>query len=380
MKTKLASILLSVQLAWNGAFAADLKQELEAFVTEKNLPGMVVLVEHQNQTVFHEAIGYSDIENQVAMDKQQQFRWFSMSKPVTSLAMVRTLSENGHNLETPLKTLYPNFDRDDHIPLNTVMNHTAGFGYGGEWDSFTGWLYWMFGPLERAHSLPELMSKLDGIPLLSEPGAEFRYSMSSDVLGAVVQRVNGHRFERYMQEKIFAPLNMQNAGFITKGQAQGHLAPFYRYDRENKQSVLVDDPYEWDKYVYSGGGGMTGTAADYNQFLRVLRNPGEYGEIADPIMIRAIVSNQLPEHIQAIPERLYPDTGFGFGLGVKLKDSEYLSQGSYYWAGLAGTIFWVDPEKDLSVVVMTQLLGARKPMEKSMIPMITEWFLSKGDL
>lgn len=365
----------------------ELKSQLQTLIKDKGIPGMVVLVEQNNAIVFHEGVGYSNIEQQTPMAKHQKFRWFSMSKPVTSLAMLKTLHDNGYDLDTELKTLYPNFDRDEQIPISTVLNHTAGFGYGGAWDSFTGWLYWLYGPLERASSLSELMSKLDGIPLLSEPGKEFRYSMSSDVLGAVIQKVNGHQFDRYMQDKIFTPLNMTSAGFITKentknttqSMPENDLAPFYRFDKETKRSVLVDDPMEWDKHVLSGGGGMTGTASDYNQFLRVLKNPQDYTDFIPETLLAAMVKNQLPEENAMIPEQIYANTGYGFGVGVTLDDEQYLSKNSYFWAGLAGTIFWVDPEENISVVVMTQLLGGRKSIEKYMIPMVYNWLENKNE-
>lgn len=369
------SLLMSIVLLAGkaNAQANELKLQLENLVAQKNIPGMVVIIEQEGQIIFDQAIGYSNIEQKTPMSKDQRFRWFSMSKPVTAVAMLKTLHDQGLDVDVPLKTLYPNFDRDEKIPVSTIMNHTAGFGYGGEWNSFTGWLYWMFGPLERANSLPELMSKLDGIPLMSDPGEEFRYSMSSDVLGAIIQKVNGQRFDKYMHEKIFTPLKMTSTGFITKGMTDKTLAPFYRYDRESKSSIRVEDPTEWDKHVFSGGGGMTGTASDYMHFLRVLTNPAAYESFVAEDKLKQVVVNQLPANQPAIPETIYPKTGYGYGVGVKLEDEKYLNKNSYYWAGLAGTIFWVDPEKKLTVVAMTQLLGGRKAMEKSLVPMVYDW-------
>lgn len=378
---RIYALLLSFTLSVPNVFAdeqtsanqAKLAQQIQTLINEKALPGMVVQVKRGKNLVFNQAIGYADIENQTPMSLQQPFRWFSMSKPVTALALLKTIQDNGFALDATIQDMYPNFDVDTAVPITSLLTHTSGFGYGGAWDSFSGWLYWLLGPLERADSLPELMSKLDGIPLLSEPGSEFRYSMSSDVQGAIIQRVNQQNLARYLDEKLFHPLNMRNTAFVTKNQHNSNLATFYRYDGEAKHSVLVNDPTEWDKQVLSGGGGLYGTADDYMKFLDVLRYPQEYDDIVPVQLVERMKQNQLPAHIGAIPAQIYPDTGYGFGLGVKLNDEEYLSQGSYYWAGLAGTIFVVDPQQDLAIVVMTQLLGGRRLMEREMIPMIYQW-------
>ncbi|MDF2178393.1 serine hydrolase [Aliiglaciecola sp. CAU 1673] len=351
---------------------ARLQTQLSSFVTDKNLPGMVVMIDQGQQTLFHAAIGHADREKQIPMTPEQRFRWFSMSKPVTALAMLKSLRDNGKALQSTVQDLYPSFDLDTAIPVHNLLTHTAGLGYGGEWSSVSGWLYALLGPLERAGSLNEMMSKLDGIPLHDSPGTTWRYSMSSDVQGALIEQISGQRFERYMQERIFAPLEMNTTGFIYKGKADTSLAPIYRYDPDKKQSVVIGDPSEWDKSVAAGGSGMAGSAQDFMRFLRVLRFPEQYPQFPQE-WVQAMTHNQLPESIGAIPEAIYPNSGYGFGLGIKLQDEQYLSQGSYYWAGLAGSFFFVDPEKELAVVVMIQELGARKAMEKHLIPMIYQW-------
>lgn len=373
---KIASLLFTLSLAvpFVSADETALAQKIQTLIDDKGLPGMVVKIKHGKNTIFHQALGYADIENKIPMRKEQKFRIFSMTKPVTALALLKSVHDNGFALTDTVQDLYPGFDLSTPIPLTSLLTHTSGFAYGGDWSSFTGWLYWLFAPLERAESLPQMMSKLDGIPLLSEPGETFRYSMSSDVQGAIIQHVNQQDLARYMSEKLFQPLAMPDTHFVTKYTDNSELAPFYRYDADKKQFTLVDDASEWDKKVISGGGGLASTAQDYMRFLDVLRFPQAYQELVPADLTSAITRNQLPQGISTIPAQIYPNTGYGFGVGVKLENEQYLHQGSYFWAGLGGTIFVVDPQQDLAIVVMSQMLGARRSVEDNMIPIIYQWF------
>ena len=278
-------------------------------------------------------------------------------------------------MHSDIKTLYPNFDKSTEIAFHHLMTHTAGFGYGGEWGSLAGWMHWLLDPLDTSDSLSEMMSKLDGIPLHNEPGTAFKYGISSDVQGAVIAKANGKRPDAYMQESIFTPLGMGSVVFVRKGQEMVDLVPFYRFDKETKTSVLVEDATKWDRPVLAGGSGLTGTAEDFMKFLRVLREPQRYADILPPAMVKTMMQNQLSADVQHIPEFIYPNSGFGYGMAVSLKDGEYLPKGSVYWAGMGGTVFWHDPVNDVSVVVMIQQLGGRKLIEKYLVPMIYEWLL-----
>ncbi|MEO1253464.1 MAG: serine hydrolase, partial [Bacteroidota bacterium] len=158
--------------------------------------------------------------------------------------------------------------------------------------------------------------------------------------------------------------HMNNTGFVYKetDSKSLSLAPFYRYDKDAGKSVLLDDEHEYDKKVASGGGGLYSTTSDYMKFLDRL--------MSDSSKTKLYV-NQLPEEVTKIPEGIYPNSGYGYGVAVKLStDESYLPKGSFYWAGLGGTIFWVDPVNNIKVVAMMQMAGGRKSMEKKIIPLI----------
>lgn len=379
MKTTILSIgFVAIYLFTPMVKANSLHQELAEFVETRSTPGMVVAVNHKGKEVFHQAIGYADFEKKEPITTEHRFKWYSMSKPITSIVFLKALEDNGLKVDTAsLQDIYPAFNEHQRIPLKNVATHTAGFLYGGDWKSITGWRYWWHDPLEESETLTEMMSTLARIPLASEPGKEWQYSMSQDIQGAIIEELSEISLDSYMQKHVFDPLSMANTGFVQKGQVISKLAPMHNYDRDDKVSFVSKEQGDEDKQVLAGGSGLYGTAKDYMNFLEMLRSPDKYSSVLDPMLIAQAVKNQLPENISSIPESIYPNSGYGYGLGVKLENEEYLSAGSFYWAGKGGTLFWVDPSKELSVVVMIQLESARASLEKYLIPMIYKWIESK---
>ncbi|MEQ8924852.1 MAG: serine hydrolase domain-containing protein [Fulvivirga sp.] len=350
---------------------AQLESKIRKWVQEKKLHGVSVMIKQHDSVIFEQQFGQADIEQHKSLTADSRFRIFSMTKPVISLATLKCLHDNKLSLNTRLDQIFTDFESDEPITIRQILTHTAGFSYGGEF-SWQGFQYWLYDPLEKSEDLNEFMERLSGLSLGFDPGTAWEYSISHDVLGAVIEKVSGLRLEDYMRREIFNPLGMMNTGFIHKGESINNLVKFYRYDKEADKAALLEDQYAYDKVITSGGGGLYSTANDYMKFLDVLLFPERYADLLPEEVIRQLSKNQLAASIGSIPESIYPDSGFGFGVGVQLTAGEYLPKDSFYWAGMGGTMFWVDPKNELQVVAMTQSLGHRRFMESYFIPLVYE--------
>lgn len=368
-------VLFSVSLQ---SYATDLKQTLQSYVDDNNLPGVVLAVQHKGKMVFHDAVGYANIEAKEKMTTEHNFRWFSQSKAVTAYALLKAINDNDLTTQNTLQDFYPSFE-DGPTPLKYLLNHSAGFPYGGNWSSLKGWAWAILDPLERSDTLLEMMSSLDDLPVMFEPGTGWEYGVASDMQGAVIERIVKKPFEQYIAEHIFKPMGMETSGFVRKGHnTDTPLLPMYRYDNEQSKAVLMEEQDEYDKPVFSGGSGMYGTAEDYVKFLQYILYPDTHRDFVDPALVEEMSTNQLPDQIERLPDGLYPDSGFGYGVAVQMTDGEHLPKGTLRWAGLGGTIFWVDPKNELVVVGMRQVLGGRKAMEKLLVPLVYEFIESQN--
>jgi len=283
------------------------------------------------------------------------------------------LDEKNIALDSPLQKIFPQFEKHPDIPLSTVMTHTSGFSYGFKINRWAGWLY-LFSDLGESQTLPEFIGHLAELPLLSEPGVRWRYSFSSDVQGAIVEKLTGKKLSENMQTNIFSKLGMHDTSFYVEPARVARLTPLYSNNWFGSQpNKKEDNDVTQSQGAESGGSGLVSTAQDYSKFVQLLMTPDSYPDIVRSEHIAHMTTSQLPKDIPSIPERYYTNSGFGYGLGVKLKDEEYLSAGSFYWSGSGGTIFWADPKKSLSVVVMMQYEGGNKILEKEIIPMVYKW-------
>lgn len=366
----LAGLLTSVSIQ-----ASQFMDRVETLIEEKNLPGMVVYVKHRGETLVHDSAGYKNVESQIPMTTDTVFKWYSMSKPVTAAAVLRAAQMQEIDLsESALQDYFPAFERHPNIPIHNLMTHTAGFDYGGSFGTWAGFKYWLLDPLEKSDSLDEMMNSLSRIGLIYEPGTQWKYSMSSDVQGALIESIAGMPYEEFMAREFFQPLGMHSAGFILKGDGQeANMAPIHFYT-DKKTSELFASPDKMDKPLPSGGSGMYGTAADFMRFLELLQGEHSKAGFLNREALALLTTNQLPAKIDGIPAGIYPDSGYSYGSGVQIgTEHPHLSQGSYYWAGLAGSIYFVDPEQDITAVVMTAFWGQRRSVEKYLIPMIYEY-------
>ncbi len=350
------------------------------YVDEGKFPGTSVLVARKGQVVFRDTYGMADIEAGKKIGDDTIFRIFSMTKPITSIALMQLVEKGEVLLENPVSRYIPSFadatvyssgGTDDYITdpldrpvsIHDILTHmsglSAGFSQGpvGEIYRANG-----LGFGFRGLDLAEYCDKLSSLPLAFQPGTRWLYSSATDVVGRVVEVVSGMTLDRYFDEHIFGPLGMTDTAFFVPEDKQDRFAQ--NYTRQNRQLAVMPSPYNKLPKLLSGAGGLTGTIDDYHRFASALVSGG------DPIIGRRtleyMTTNHLPGGVDlqvmgagSPGETAMPGVGFGLGFGVVIDpptNRSLASKGEYMWGGAASTAFWVDPVEEISVVFMTQLL------------------------
>ena len=357
------------------------------YIEPGKIAGCQTLVARHGQVAYFRSLGFMDRERRRPMRDDTIFRIYSMTKPITSVALMM-LYEQGHfQLNDPVHRVIPEWrdhkvwvsgegtemeTREPERPMTFrhVLSHTGGLTYGGT-DHPVDKAYREHGVRRgEGETLREFVRKLARVPLRYEPGTRWLYSLSTDVCGYLVEAISGQRFDRYLQEHIFAPLGMKDTSFWVAPEKVDRFAANYQR-QPDKTLKLIDDPetstYLKEPSFFSGGGGLTGTTADYFRFCEMLRCGGELdgARILGPRTIKLMTRNHLAGGrdltemaIGAFSETANEGVGFGLGFAMTLSevDTGALGEGDYYWGGAASTIFWVDPREDLVVVFMTQLM------------------------
>lgn len=358
-----------------------------SYVAKGKIAGCQALVARHGHIAYFHSLGYADLERRTPMAEDTIFRIYSMTKPITSIALMG-LWEQGHfQLNDPVSrfipeweqmTVYVSGEHDDMetrpaagpITFRHILTHTAGLSYG-----FTNH------PVDRAYgsnaiirgngeTLESFVRKLATVPLMYDPGTRWMYSYATDVCGYLVQQISGVRFDEYLRQTIFEPLGMNDTSFWVPPEKLPRLAANYTRNPQ-KELQLIDDPqnstYASEPTFFSGGGGLTSTTADYLRFAEMLRCGGELdGErIIGSRTLRMMTRNFLPEGrdlahsaIGLFSETRYEGIGFGLGFATTLDGvkSGVPCEGDFFWGGAASTYFWVDPGEDLICIFMTQLM------------------------
>jgi len=356
---------------------ARAREILGADVNAKSFAGAVLLIARNGKVVFYEPIGYQDRATQMPMKKDSIFRIASMSKPITTVAAMILAEEIKLDLAAPVAQYLPEFKDVKVGPegapakrpmtVQDLMRHTSGLTYGLFGDSAVDHMYSkanIFG----AASLADQVKLIAGLPLLHQPGEFWEYSVSTDVLGRVVEVVSGMDLDRFVRERITGPLKMKDTGFWVNKADASRLATM-----DGEASAALDGLTRRPN-ILSGGGGMLSTAGDYARFCQMLLNGGELDgvRILAPKTIALMTSDQLlptterhtPVAMQLGPFGPLPEMGISFGLGFAVRVDAGRnpmpgSVGDYSWGGIYGTLFWVDPQARLVTVLMTQ---ARRDM------------------
>ena len=357
------------------------------YIEPGKIAGCQTLVARHGHVAYFKSLGMMDRERRKAMADDTIFRIYSMTKPLTSVALM-TLYEQGYfQLNDPVSRFIPEW-RDHKVwvsgegaamelvapqspmTMRHVLSHSGGLTYGATNH-----------PVDRAYreagvnrgpgeTLRDFAMKLAKVPLRYQPGERWMYSFSTDVCGYLVEAISGKPFNKYLEETVLDPLDMKDTAFFVAPKKIDRFAANYTRNAD-KTLKLFDDPahsaYLNEPTFFSGGGGLTGTTADYLRFCEMLRRGGELdgARILGPRTIEMMHQNHLPGGkdlvqltIGGFSETASEGVGFGLGFATTLGSvaSGSLGGNDYYWGGAASTIFWIDPKEDLVVIFMTQLM------------------------
>ena len=344
---------------------------MQGYVDDGHLPGFLTVVARHGKIVHFETIGMRDVENNKPVEPDTIFRIYSMSKPITSVA-VMILYEEGHfQLDTPVSKFIPEFEKmnvynedqteileaKEEITIKQLLMHTAGFTYG--WGKKpVDERYKELKIFESGATLVNMVNKLADIPLVHEPGEKWTYGVSTDVLGYLVEVVSGMPFEEFLHTRLFGPLGMVDTGFSVPPEKVDRYAALYRPNKPSGLERVGKAPLANDELSFfpSGGGGLVSTAADYMRFCQMLLNGGEL-DGARILGKKTVELMRYPHHDDWF--------GLGFAVGTDKKSPDTLgSVGSFSWGGAAATTFWIDPEERLIGILMTQLLNNPYPFQQ----------------
>jgi len=355
-------------------------------VDQKQLAGIVTILARHGKVVEERTYGKKDIASGATMTHDTIFRIFSMTKPVTGVAMMILYEEGKWHPQDPVSKYVPEFahmkvfkgmdengkmilEDPAHPPtLRELMTHTAGFTYGFFGNTVVDKMY-VDAQVLASPSLQTMIEKLAKIPLLYQPGTRWVYSVAMDIQGYIVEKLSGQSLPDFMQQRIFGPLGMKDTGFFVPPDKRSRFATLYASGPNgelilNPASGAFSSDYATQPSLASGGGGMVSTAEDYLRFAQMLLNGGELDgtRILAPATVQLMTSNHLAPSLMTGefsigPVTMRPGLGWGYDCAVytdPLAADEAVGKGTFFWLGAADTWFWVDPTSDLIFVGMTQ--------------------------
>ena len=356
-------------------------------VSDERLAGIEVLINRRGHTVLHRCHGQRDLARKADATPETIYRIYSMTKPLTAVAIMMLYEEGRFQLDDPITRFLPAFAQQRvftgggygavmtepamrDITFRDLLTHTSGLTYAFMQATPVDAIY-RAQKLELPGSpepLGELIGRLAKVPLIAQPGAEWNYSVSSDVLGHLVAVISGRPFDEFLRERVLRPLEMVDTEFFVPSDKVNRFAANYERGPDGRPRLL-EDP-ETSRFLQppkapSGGGGLVSTARDYLRFCLMLLNQGAYGStrLLGRKTVELMTTNHLNGDMAAMgqprfAESNYHGIGFGLGFSVMLDPAKAQivgSRGEYAWGGMASTAFWVDPQEDMAVVLMTQL-------------------------
>jgi len=379
---------------------------MQRYVDERMCAGGVTFIARRGQIAHCECFGMMDIAAEKPMQPDAIFRIYSMSKPITSVAMMMLYEEGAFRLSDPVSKFIPEFadtmvfagkgkagiyktDCEREMTIQHLLTHTSGLSYGFEDDDPIDELYQeiddglkvygadahMVNP--EGPTLQTLMAALAKIPLRYQPGSQWYYSFSIDVLGYLVEVLSGESFDQFLRRRIFDPLQMPDTGFSIVEAQRERLTTLYEPAGKTDSSAekggvqVVDSPATTPLVrppnFFSGGGGLVSTASDYARFAQMLLNKGELDGVR--LLGRKTVEFMTENHLSDAVRHEYFDSehpGYGFGLGgqvlLNAAQSQMIgSEGTFGWGGAARTDFWIDPQEELVGLFMIQLIAGDTP-------------------
>ncbi len=367
---------------------ARITQWMRRWVDSGKLPGLLVAIVRNDRLAWFETCGYRDVETKRAVEPDTIYRIYSMTKPITTVAALMLYEEGCFQLDDPVAKFIPAFadtrvfaggDADSFtteplvrpVTVHDLMIHTSGLTYGFQHEHAVDALY-----RKRQVEFNANIGPLAGVveaaaaqPLVFQPGTRWNYSVSTDVLGRLVEIWSGVPLDTFFDERILRPLDMRDTGFhVPEGQGDRLASSYIQAD---DGGLALVDPAGESRFLepavtLSGGGGLVSTAADYLRFVRMLRGHGtlEGARILGRKSVELMTTNHMPGDLADMGRPRFaemPFAGIGFGLGVSVlldpaKARILGSPGEYAWGGMASTAFWADPAEDMIVLLLTQLM------------------------
>ena len=361
------------------------------YIAPKKIAGCRTVVVRKRVTAYASTHGEMDIEREKALRDDTIFRIYSMSKPITSIALMMLFEEGRFQLTDPVHKFIPSWQKhrvwvegegdamktrrlESPMTIQHLLCHTSGLTYGG-------FLPGLELPVDPAYSaagisragtdtLEQFVTKLAEVPLLYEPGSRWSYSLATDVCGHLIEVISGQPLETFLRERLFEPLDMPDTGFSVPDEKLDRFAACYER-APDKSLRLQDDPatsrYRIPPKAPSGAGGLVGTVQDYANFCEMLLNQGQFR--GQQLIGRPILELMTRNHLKGgaslaqmavggFSETSNEGVGFGLGFASTMDAAACgtVGEGDFYWGGLASTLFWVDPLEDLYVIFMTQLI------------------------
>jgi len=363
------------------------------YVDTGAIPGALTMVWRRGELVWRGVSGVLDLGRGTPVREDSIFRLYSMTKPVTAVALLMLMEEGLVGLDDPLSRFIPGFadlgvyaggalggfkttPSPRPVKVVDVLRHTAGFTYGflNRTDVDAAYRAQRVGEANTEGGLPAMIAQLEKLPLEFPPGEMWNYSVGTDVVGYLIEKLSGQKLSDFFRTRIFTPLAMHDTDFMVPAAKRDRLSTCY-YVKDGKLLVFDDghnSTYAQPPLLESGGGGLAGTAKDYLRFCRMLLNGGELdgARLLSPKTVALMTMNHLPggrtmtemmPATTAFSESGYAGVGYGLGVGVTENVAATGlpgTQGEYSWGGAAGTYFFNDPKEELAVVFMTQVLFA----------------------
>ena len=386
------------ELGFDKSRLDDIPNYFSSYLNQERIPNFVCLIARHGEVAHYSHQGFKNIESKKPIDENTIFRIYSMTKPITSVAIMMLYEKGLLRLEHELFRYLPEFANteiwesgdlnnyktrsvDNPILIRDLLTHTAGFTYDFMLGHPAIGLYKKNGldtyidPEEKKEmNLEKFTKKLSSLPLLFNPGEKWHYSCATDVLGRLVEVVSGQLLDDFLKENIFVPLEMIDTGFYVEESKHERFSDCYQTLLGSKKKKMTishksgEDVFSRPRNFLSGGGGLCSTISDYANFCQMLLNKGNYKgiQLLSPTTVNFMTLNHLPENktLQQMGDSSFSETRFdgaGFGLGFSVLIDQVgammpSSIGSFSWGGMASTFFWIDPKEDLFSILLTQLI------------------------
>ncbi len=359
---------------------------LQSYIDKGRLAGALTMLARRGEVFHFQTYGVQDLESGTPTERDTIFRLLSMTKPITSVAVMMLYEEGIFSLDDPVGKFIPDFENmqvldgmsetgmrlvDQYRPITIrhLLTHTSGLSYGLHRDTPIDAMYHEARIADADSTIKDVAEKLGKIPLVHQPGTRWRYSISTNILGYLVEVVSGKPFDRFLRERLFAPLGMDDTSFYVPEEKLGRLATAYVPSRGGgiaPHEGSITTRHRRPHTMFSGGAGLVSTAPDYMRFCRMLLNGGVLdGErLLAPKTVEMMLSRHLTDEQKpyVIDDRMVNYTkGCTFGLGFNIVTDIAQhgipgSNGMYGWFGAASCYFWIDPAEELIAILMTQFM------------------------